>query len=136
MHSLKVLSSKTVTPRIFLPIIGFTALYTLIVIAQPRGSWDLTMASVDVAVAAFFNELVQRSWTFDSVMVFLSSSNISKGYLSLPLIWWAWFAYRHDDYKRAIIGTVLVSCLVAVAISQLSQYYPSVCGLCSLPNCI
>ena len=73
MHSLKVLSSKTVAPRIFLPIIGFTALYTLIVIAQPRGSWDLTMASVDVAVAAFFNEFVQRSWTFDSVMVFLSS---------------------------------------------------------------
>ena len=84
----------------------------------------MTIDSIDFEVALFFNEFVQRSWTFDALMVFLGSSNLSKGYLSLPLVWWAWFAYGRDEYKRAIIGTVLVSCVLAVAISQVLQYYP------------
>ena len=59
-------------------------------------------------------------------MVFLSASNVTKGYLIFPLIWWVWFRQSADrPADRAVIGTILVACIIAVAVSQLAQYLPN-----------
>jgi undecaprenyl-diphosphatase len=82
------------------------------------------MTSIDLAVTAFFNQFVQRSWTFDAIMVYLASSNLAKGYLILPLFWWAWFREDGNETRHAMLLTLLMSCIVAVAISQIAQYKP------------
>lgn len=82
------------------------------------------MMSLDLAVTEFFNEFVQQSWAFDAVMVYLASSNLAKGYLILPLFWWAWFREDGDENRHAMLVTLLISCIVAVAISQIAQYKP------------
>lgn len=82
------------------------------------------MTSIDLAVTAFFNQFVQRSWTFDAVMVYLASSNLAKGYLILPLFWWAWFREDGNEHRHAILVTLLISCIFAVALSQAAQYKP------------
>ncbi|MEX5214225.1 MAG: phosphatase PAP2 family protein [Nitrospiraceae bacterium] len=82
------------------------------------------MTSVDLAVTSFFNQFVQRSWTFDAIMVYLASSNLAKGYIVLPLFWWAWFREDRNENRHAMLMTLLMSCIVAVAFSQLAQYKP------------
>jgi undecaprenyl-diphosphatase len=82
------------------------------------------MTSIDLAVTAFFNQFVQQSWTFDAVMVYLASSNLAKGYLILPLFSWAWFREDGNQNRHTMLVTLLMSCIVAVAISQIAQYQP------------
>ncbi|MGE3151115.1 MAG: phosphatase PAP2 family protein [Nitrospiraceae bacterium] len=82
------------------------------------------MTSVHLAVTSFFNQFVQRSWTFDAIMVYLASSNLAKGYIVLPLFWWAWFREDRNENRHAMLVTLLMSCIVAVALSQLAQYKP------------
>jgi undecaprenyl-diphosphatase len=82
------------------------------------------MTSLDLAVTLFLNQFVQASWTFDAVMVYLASSNLAKGYLILPLFWWTWFREDGRENRHAMLVTLLVSCIVAVAVSQIAQYKP------------
>ncbi|HSE57414.1 MAG TPA: phosphatase PAP2 family protein [Nitrospiraceae bacterium] len=82
------------------------------------------MTSLDLAVTLFLNQFVQRSWTFDAFMVYFASSNLAKGYVILPLLWWAWFRKESTEHDRATIVSLLMACLLAVAISQLAQYKP------------
>ena len=85
---------------------------------------SLALSSLDTTVTLFLNQFVQRSWTFDAIMVYFASSNLAKGYLILPLVWWAWFRRGASEHDRSIIATMLMACLVAVVISQIAQYKP------------
>lgn len=80
------------------------------------------MIDFDAALLDFVNRFAQRSWTFDSLVVLISYTHLAKGFLVLPLFWWAWFhkAKKQDDVQRTVILT-LVAGLIAVAVSRLLQ---------------
>lgn len=66
------------------------------------------MNAFDTAVLGFFNQFAQRSWAVDSLIMTISDSDVLKGYLSLPLIWWAWFRDSHrEDNRRTVLLTIL-----------------------------
>ncbi len=79
------------------------------------------MNAFDTAVLAFFNQFAQRSWAVDSLIMTISDSDVLKGYLSLPLIWWAWFRNSHrEDNRRTVLLTIL-GAFSAMAVARVLQ---------------
>ena len=79
------------------------------------------MNGFDTAVLGFFNQLAQRSWAVDSLIMTISDSDALKGYLSLPLIWWAWFRVPHrEDHRQAVLLTILAA-FAAMAVARALQ---------------
>jgi len=51
----------------------------------------------------------------------ISDSDALKGYLSLPLIWWAWFRAPHrEDHRQTVLLTILAA-FAAMAIARVLQ---------------
>lgn len=79
------------------------------------------MNAFDTAVLAFFNQFAQRSWAVDSLIMTISDSDVLKGYLSLPLIWWAWFRVPHrEDHRQTVLLTILAA-FAAMAVARALQ---------------
>lgn len=74
------------------------------------------MSDLDGALLAFINRFAERSWTFDSLVVLISDTALAKGYLVLPLFWWAWFrrAEGNEQDRRTVILTLLAGFLAIV----------------------
>lgn len=79
------------------------------------------MNTFDTAVLQFFNQFAERSWTFDSLMVLIGDTDWLKGYLILPLLWWAWFRGAKSEEDRRRVLLTLCAALSAVAIARLLQ---------------
>lgn len=77
------------------------------------------MGSFDSDIISFLNQFAQRSYTFDQIMVFVSSSHLLKGGVFAILFWWLWFR-RHGSDKsehdgtRARVMTMIVACFISV----------------------
>lgn len=79
------------------------------------------MNGFDTTVLGFFNQFAQRSWAIDSLIMTISDSDVLKGYLSLPLIWWAWFRVPHrEDHRQAVLLTILAA-FAAMAVARALQ---------------
>jgi undecaprenyl-diphosphatase len=79
------------------------------------------MNGFDTTVLGFFNQFAQRSWAVDSLIMTISDSDVLKGYLSLPLIWWAWFRNSHrEDNRRTVLLTIL-GAFSAMAVARVLQ---------------
>lgn len=79
------------------------------------------MNAFDTAILKFFNQFAERSWTFDSLMVLIGDTDWLKGYLILPLLWWAWFRRTTSDEDRRRVLLTLCAALSALAIARLLQ---------------
>lgn len=79
------------------------------------------MNTFDTTVLAFFNQFAQRSWALDSLIMTISDSDALKGYLSLPLVWWAWFRDPHrEDHRRTVLLAIL-GAFSAMAVARVFQ---------------
>jgi len=89
---------------------------------QPSSArYDGRMNSFDHAILGFFNQFAQHSWTIDSLIMTISDSDLLKGYLSLPLLWWAWFRGPRQEEDRQTVLLTIVGALSAVAVARLLQ---------------
>ncbi len=79
------------------------------------------MNSFDHTILGFFNQFAQHSWTIDSLIMTISDSDLLKGYLSLPLLWWAWFRGPRQEEDRRTVLLTIVGALSAVAVARLLQ---------------
>ena len=78
----------------------------------------------DVTLIALLNELAQRSWAFDSLVVFIAGNNLLKGGILTMLIWSAWFSLDETQERirnREVVLATLFACFVALFISRLLQ---------------
>jgi undecaprenyl-diphosphatase len=80
------------------------------------------MSEFDSAFLEFLNQFSERSWTFDNLVVLVGSTALVKGYLVLPLFWWAWFrpSQEREEGQRTVILTLLAG-LIAVALARSLQ---------------
>src|SRR5262249_14895640 len=73
----------------------------------------------DKKIVAFLNGYAQHSWTFDSLMIFLSADNFFKGGLFMVILWWFWFRRDQNSIEtRQSIVCAMVGCLVSLASSR------------------
>jgi undecaprenyl-diphosphatase len=80
------------------------------------------MSAFDAALLQFFNQFADRSWALDNLVGVISDTALAKGYLVLPLFWWAWF--RPTPEKEAAQETVILTLLaglIAVALARSLQ---------------
>jgi undecaprenyl-diphosphatase len=75
----------------------------------------------DTALFHFFNQFVERSWTVDNLIYLISDSDVIKGYLVLPLFWWAWFRRKQPENDQRTVLLTLFAGLSAVVVSRLMQ---------------
>ena len=75
--------------------------------------------SFDVSIVSFFNQFAHRSWTLDETLEFVCFSDLLKGGVVIPLLWWAWFTRDGDQSRRRqiVLSTILAS-LVALFIAR------------------
>lgn len=80
------------------------------------------MSAFDAALLQFFNQFAERSWTFDNLVGVISDTALAKGYLVLPLFWWAWFrpSKEHEEDQRTVILT-LAAGLLSVFLARFLQ---------------
>ena len=80
------------------------------------------MIAFDSALLEFLNQLSERSWTIDNLVVVMSDTALVKGYLVLPLFWWAWFrpTPEKDKAQETVILTLLAG-LMAVTLARSLQ---------------
>ena len=80
------------------------------------------MNTFDLATLSLLNQLAQRSSTFDLTMVAVSSLDLVKGYLIVPLLWWAWFRSDPNSLRdRELVLSILLACLASLCISRSLQ---------------
>ena len=79
------------------------------------------MNRFDQLILGFFNQFAQHSWTIDSLIMTISDSDLMKGYLSLPLLWWAWFRGKHQEENRRTVLLTIAGGLSAVAVARVLQ---------------
>ncbi|MCC2640517.1 MAG: putative Phosphoesterase, superfamily [Nitrospira sp.] len=75
----------------------------------------------DAALLHFFNQFVERSWTFDNLIYLISDSDVIKGYSVLLLFWWAWFRRKEPEKDQRTVLLTLFAGLSAVVVSRLMQ---------------
>jgi undecaprenyl-diphosphatase len=65
----------------------------------------------DATILFFFNQFAQRSWMFDSTVVFVVRSDLLKGGAVTALLWVAWFIADRDETRRRLVvmGAMLAS---------------------------
>lgn len=77
--------------------------------------------SFDQTIIGVFNQFAQLSWTVDTLIMTISDSDLLKGYLSLPLLWWAWFRGPRPEEDRRTVLLTIFGALSAVAVARLLQ---------------
>lgn len=75
----------------------------------------------DDAIIHFVNQFAQRCPMFDSIVVFVSNSDLLKGGVMIAGIWWAWFYTRGNDSRtnRSYLLTALLGALVALVFARI-----------------
>lgn len=76
------------------------------------------MNRFDQLILGFFNQFAQHSWTIDSLIMTISDSDLMKGYVSLPLLWWAWFRGGRQEEDRRTVLLTIAGGLSAVAVAR------------------
>lgn len=79
------------------------------------------MSGFDHSIIFFVNQLAQRWPMFDSIVVFVSNSDLMKGGVMIAGIWWAWFHLNSRDPRtnRSYLLTALLGALVALALARI-----------------
>lgn len=74
----------------------------------------------DPPIISFFNQFAQRWPLFDSIVVFVSNSDLMKGGLMIAGIWWAWFHVNSRDSRtsRSYLLTSLLGALMALTLAR------------------
>lgn len=74
----------------------------------------------DSSLINFLNSASQKSEFFDSLIDFITGSNLIKGGLIVSMLWFFWFQ-KGDKliFRRERVIIALVSCLVAIAAARL-----------------
>jgi membrane-associated phospholipid phosphatase len=67
------------------------------------------MTRFDQAILAFLNGFSRKSWTFDTLLVFLERTNLLKGGLIVAVLWAMWFRNGRDEDREKIRKTVLAT---------------------------
>lgn len=75
----------------------------------------------DDAIVSFFNQFAQRCPMFDSIVVFVSNSDLMKGGVLIAGIWWGWFHLNSRDPRtnRSYLLTALLGALVALTLARI-----------------
>jgi len=73
----------------------------------------------DATVLSFLNQFAQRSWTFDTIIVFISANYLAKGVIFITLFWWAWFRHGQDgNEEREFLLYSGFACVPAVLVAR------------------
>ncbi len=80
----------------------------------------------DGSILHFLNQAAQRSWLFDTVMVFISSDPVVSGGLAMAFFWWAWFrcSPRQRSDRTVLSSGLAVSCVALVVARTLAALLP------------
>lgn len=84
------------------------------------------MDGFDQVVLSFLNRMAQRSWTFDSLVVFFANFHLLKGILAVCFIWWAWFhpGKAREQIRQVALLTLCAACAAVVAGQILQRVLP------------
>lgn len=79
-----------------------------------------SVLSLDLSVIEFLNGFAQRSALFDQIVRFVAGSNLFKGGVLLPLVWWAWFkASPRQAINREKLVAIIFGCILAVVVARI-----------------
>ncbi len=77
------------------------------------------MNGFDRAIVSFINQFARHWPTFDTVVVFLSNSDLVKGGVVLAAIWWAWFCRKGEPKtNRSYLLSAILASLVALFLAR------------------
>jgi len=73
----------------------------------------------DTAILEFLNQFSRLSWTFDSLIKFISGNHLAKGGVLILILWWAWFRVSKDQaLVRVHLISTLISCFIGMVIAK------------------
>ncbi len=74
----------------------------------------------DVSIISFINGFANRSWTFDSLLVFISQTDLLKGGVVILMLWWTWFRLEESsNNSREFILSTIISCVIAMFVARI-----------------
>ncbi|OGR30650.1 MAG: hypothetical protein A2X83_00790 [Desulfuromonadales bacterium GWD2_54_10] len=76
------------------------------------------MNDIDMSILRMFNSIAHQSIVFDKSVVCLEGSNLLKGGIIVPLLWWLWFDKNNNDNNKVCLASTIVASLVAIAIAR------------------
>ncbi len=79
--------------------------------------YNSAMLDIDRVVLETLNSFAQKSWTFDSILSFLTQSNLLKGGVVMTIFWWIWFHPGPRQHNRSIILKTFAGCCLAAFIT-------------------
>jgi undecaprenyl-diphosphatase len=69
----------------------------------------------DHAIVSFLNQFARHWSMFDTIVVFISNSDLLKGGVVISAIWWAWFYQKGEPGKiRSYLLSALLGSLIAL----------------------
>lgn len=80
----------------------------------------------DSAILGFLNLFAQKAWAVDSIIVYVSGSNIFKGAALGAIFWIVWFQFDDEatDKRSILVATLLASFLALIITRSLSVTLP------------
>ena len=65
----------------------------------------------DLLIISYLNGFARKSWTFDTLVVFVSGNNLLKAGLITGMLWWAWFHpnQKLDSNRESVIAAITLS---------------------------
>jgi undecaprenyl-diphosphatase len=76
--------------------------------------------SPDYIVTSWVNHLARLSWTFDSLVAFVSANDLLKGGVLMAVLWGLWFQTPRDAHtRRQQIVATIVACAVALFLARI-----------------
>ncbi len=77
------------------------------------------MNSFDIEIINYLNQYSQLSWTFDSIIKFISGNHLIKGGGLLLLFWWGWSKVsKNQPFIQVHLISTLFSCFIAMVLAR------------------
>lgn len=77
------------------------------------------MNPFDEVILGFLNIFAQKAWAVDSIIVYISGTNIVKGAALGMILWFVWFQVDEDvDRKRSILLATLLAGFLALVVTR------------------
>lgn len=78
------------------------------------------MNTFDTTVIEGLNHFSRLSWTFDSIVSYISGCNLAKGGILVTVLWWGWFKANTNLVRiRIHLISTLLGCFAAMALARL-----------------
>ena len=74
--------------------------------------------SFDATTLSTINHVFSNYWKIDTVIRFISESNLIKGGLLILILWWAWFKKSNQRDNRISIISTLFASIIAIFIAR------------------